>query len=70
MFVEPSKAVRNEDQVKRAQQVAYFAADNDVGQALETFDLIVDGAVLWKILRCELLRPADKKLLYQFEVAR
>lgn len=70
VFVEPSKRVANVDQTKRAEQVAYFAANGDAGQALETFDLIVDGSVIWKILRAELLRPADKKLLYIFEVSR
>lgn len=70
VFVQPSKAIQNIDQLKRAEQVAYFAAANDSGQTLETFDLIKDGSTLWKILRAELLQPATKKLLYQFEVAR
>jgi hypothetical protein len=70
VFVEPSKLQRNEDNVKRAEQGVYFAANNDGGQALETFDTLLDGASTWKILSAELLKPASKKLLYIFAVAR
>ena len=70
VFVEPSKEQRNVDNVKRADAVVYFAANNDAGQALETFDTLLDGTTIWKINRAELLKPATKKLLYILEVAR
>lgn len=73
VFVSPSDlgyVVENQDNVKRADQVALFSANDDGGKALETFDTIVDGSVEWKILRTEVLKPADTRLIYQFEVSK
>ena len=67
-----SLASRAEDVegVTRKGDYFYFAADNDDGELLETFDAIEDGGAIWKILSVELLAPADTRVLYQIEVAR
>ncbi len=73
VFVAPSSlgyVVENVDNVKRAEQVALFAANNDGGSTLEDFDVIIDGGTTWKILRAEVLQPASTRLLYMFEVSR
>lgn len=75
VFVTPSdmkfgNAVENKDNVKRTEQVVYFAAADDGGNELENFDVIVDNGVRWKIQHGQVLKPADTRLLYQFEVAR
>lgn len=62
--------VRNEDNVKRADEIVLFAANNDDGKSLENFDTITDGSVVWKILRTQVLKPGATRLLYIFEVAR
>lgn len=72
-FVSPGdlgKVVTNVDQLKRVDQVALFAANNDGGKLLEDFDTITDGSVIWKIHRAELLKPGATRLLYLFEVGR
>jgi len=61
---------RNEDNVKRAGMVALFAAANDTGEKLETYDAIQDGTTVWQIVSTQLLQPADLRLLYVFEVRR
>lgn len=61
---------RDKDNVKRADMVALFAAANDTGESLETYDVILDGGVTWQILKTELLQPADTRVLYIFEVSR
>jgi hypothetical protein len=65
-------ASRTEDQdgVDRQMDYFYFAANNDGGFELETFDAIVDGARTWKIASVELIAPADTRVLYQIEVQR
>jgi len=60
----------NPDNTKRGDQVAFFAANNDGGKELETYDTITDGDKVWKIVRAQLLAPADTRLIYIFEVAR
>lgn len=62
--------VNNPDNVKRAEQVALFSANDDGGRSLEDFDLIVDGSVNWKITHAEVLAPADTRIMYLFEVNR
>jgi hypothetical protein len=63
-------SVLDEDNVKRSVKVALFAASNDGGEELETFDEIRDGNVKWQITKAELLAPADTRVLYAFEVER
>jgi hypothetical protein len=58
------------DGVKNPAQVCLFAATNDDGLDLTQFDQIVDGTTTWRIMRAELLQPADTKILYAFEVTR
>jgi len=73
VFVSPSdlgKRVELRDGVKRPDMVVLFAAANDGGQNLETFDTLTDELTVWQILRAELLAPGDTRLLYQFEVAQ
>lgn len=60
----------NEDGVLREKDYALFAAEDDQGYELESFDAIEDDGVLWKIVSCELINPASKRVLYQFEVKR
>ena len=62
--------VRDDQNVKRADKVALFAALNDGGHALEEFDVILDQGVVWQIVRAEVLQPGSTRLLYMFEVAR
>lgn len=62
--------VRDEENTKRSVKVALFAADDDGGNNLETFDEIRDGSVKWQISKAEVLFPADTRILYMFEVAR
>lgn len=73
VFVDPSMMgtmFTNEDNVKRGEQIALFAASNDAGNDLHLFDTITDDAVVWKILTAKLLAPASTRILYVFEVAR
>ena len=51
-------------------EYALFAADDDGGYALEDFDAIVDGGKEWSIGKTEIIAPADKRVLYMFEVKR
>ena len=60
----------NMDGVLREGDYALFAAEDDGGYELETFNAIEDDGVLWKIVSCELINPASKRVLYQFEVKR
>lgn len=62
--------VQNVDNVKRADMLVLFAANNDGGKSLENFDTITDGSIVWKILRTQVLKPGATRLLYIFEVAR
>lgn len=73
VFVAPSDLghkVVDADNVRRAEKVALFAALDDGGHQLETFDVIEDGDSVWYIIKAEVLQPADTRLLYQFEVRR
>ena len=73
VFVAPGdlgKHYQNTDDTKRGEQVALFAAANDGGNDLSTFDKITDGSVDWHIMRTQLLQPASTRLLYMFEVNR
>jgi hypothetical protein len=73
VFVAPSDLghrVQDVDNVRRAEKVALFAAVNDGGHQLETFDVIEDGDSVWYIIKAEVLQPAATRLLYQFEVRR
>lgn len=67
---EMGKRVDNIADVKRIRQVCLFAAANDGGKQLETFDTITDGALTWRIVGAELLAPASTRMIYQFEVER
>lgn len=62
--------VRDEDNVRRPDKVALFAAADDGGHELETFDEIRDGNVVWRIMKVGVLAPADTRLIYMFEVTR
>lgn len=62
--------VRDEDNVRRPDKVALFAAADDGGHELETFDEIRDGSVVWRIMKVGVLAPADTRLIYMFEVTR
>lgn len=65
-----STTSENEEGVLREKEFALFAANNDGGHELETFNIIEDDGVVWKIVKTELLAPADTRLLYMFEVIR
>ena len=62
----------NTDNLKRGDQVVFFAALNDGGKSLEEFDTVTDSldGTVWKIINAQLLSPATTKLLYQFQVRR
>jgi hypothetical protein len=62
--------VRDDQNVKRADKVALFAAVNDGGHALEEFDVIEDGESVWHIVGAQVLQPGSTRLLYLFEVQR
>ena len=62
--------LKNVDSIKRESNFALFAAEDDEGNDLETFDVIDDGGIIWKIIQTELIAPATKRVLYQFEVKR
>jgi hypothetical protein len=62
--------VTDEDNVRRPDKVALFAAADAEGHELETFDEIRDGGVVWRIMKAGVLAPADTRLLYMFEVTR
>jgi hypothetical protein len=51
-------------------EVCLFPASDDAGQLLEDFDEIIDGPNRWKIVECQVLQPADTRLIYFFQVAR
>lgn len=65
----------NVDGVLSEGEYALFAASNDtvdgVAYKLETFNVMQDhNGVEWKIVRTELIAPADTRILYMFEVRR
>jgi hypothetical protein len=60
----------NPDNTKREGQMLLFAASADESNDLEEFDQVVDGARYWKIVRAEVIGPADTRVLYKFEVSR
>lgn len=66
----PESVVNNPDGVKRENEFLLFAANDDGGHELETFDAIEDGGRTWKIVQATLLEPGSTRLLYEFEVAR
>jgi hypothetical protein len=66
----PSSSIKNANSVKREVSFALFAADDDGGHELETFDAIDDDGIIWKIIRTELIAPASTRVLYKFEVTR
>lgn len=73
VFVDPSTLgalFQNVDNVKRGEQIALFAASNDGGYSLETFDTLTDGTAVWKVEETKLLAPASTRLLYMLRVSR
>lgn len=58
------------DGVQHEGEYALFAADDDGGYDLEGFDAIIDRGKAWRIGKTELIAPADKRVLYLFEVKR
>lgn len=60
----------NPDNLKRGDQIMFFAALNDEGKNLQEFDTVTDDGTVWKIVHTQLLSPATTKLLYQFQVRR
>ncbi|MCP4897716.1 MAG: hypothetical protein GY906_12150 [bacterium] len=66
----PMQQIENNDGVRRGTDYALFAADDDGGNELEDFDVIIDGGVTWQILDAKLINPASKRIMYQFEVKR
>jgi hypothetical protein len=56
--------------VLRESEYALFAADADDGYHLEEFDAIIDRDMTWRILKTEVISPAEKRVLYMFEVSR
>lgn len=63
-------SAENVDGVVRESEYALFAAEDDGGHDLRQFNVIEDGGEVWRIVHVELLQPADKKILYMFEVKR
>jgi hypothetical protein len=59
-----------QEEVRREGEYALFAADDDGGYDLRSFDAIVDRGQQWRILKTEVIQPADTKILYLFEVSR
>lgn len=55
---------------KRVEKVVMFAANDDDGNNLLTFDELIDDTERWKIVASQVLQPADTKILYFFEVGR
>jgi len=60
----------DEEGTSRLRNYCYFAADNDAGYDLSTFDAIEDGGVIWRIESVEKIEPAALRVLYQIEVVR
>lgn len=58
------------DGVLEESEYALFAADNDDGELLETFNVMQDGSRDWKIMRTELIAPGDTRVLYMMQVKR
>lgn len=57
----------DEELLKRAEQVALIAPVKD---GLNEFHVVLDSAVRWKIEWAQVLKPADKILLYVVGVKR
>jgi len=66
----PESTMTNEDGVKRLDDFFLFAANDDGGHDLRTFDAIEDGGWVWKIVKVRLLDPGSTRILYEFEVER
>lgn len=58
------------DGVLEEGEYALFAANDDGGNDLETFNVMKDGGKDWKIMRTELIAPGDTRVLYMFQVKR
>lgn len=69
-FVPESMAEDAADAVRRRSDFVLFAAENDGGHDLRTFDAIEDGDLTWKIIKVTLVAPAATRIIYEFEVAR
>ena len=76
VFVHPSSAtqlglsVREPDFTGRQAQIVIFAPGDTDANNYETFDEILDGTIRWKIVRTELLKPGNLRMLYFFFVER
>lgn len=66
----PESMVENPDGVKRQGEYLLFAAADDDDNDLRTFDSIVDGGQVWKIVKATLLAPGSIRVIYEFEVER
>jgi len=62
--------VVNEDGLLRGRKVVFFAAADDGGKLLETYNEILDDSTLWRIVDYQILDPGDVRLLYMFMVER
>jgi hypothetical protein len=57
------------DDAARAEKI-FIVARNAVDVDLDTYDTIVDGAVVWRILFVEELKPGATSLLYYVGVRK
>ncbi len=62
--------VEDSELVKRSEQIFIVALGATSTDDLTTFDEVLDGTELWKIVGVEKLRPAATTLLYFVGVAR
>ena len=67
----PTEMVDTEDSlVSRGEQVAFVAANTDLGE-LERFDQLIESdGTTWRIEEAQLLKPGDIRLLYIFGLSR
>ena len=67
---ELGKSGIDEDLIKLAEQICIVAPGATFAEDLATFNVIEDGAIKWKIVSTETLRPANITLAYFIGVRR
>lgn len=63
-------ATEDSELIKRSDQILIVALGATSTDDLSTFEEVLDGTTLWKIVRVDTLRPADTTLLYFVGVKR
>ena len=60
----------DENPTKRGGKIFLLAAgdDNLVGVDVKEFDVLTDGATVWRIKKADLVQPGDQQIIYTVEV--